>query len=46
MAFCVAPIAPQDITERKKAETEREKFTAKLFQLNQAFSRFVPRQFL
>jgi PAS domain S-box-containing protein len=41
-----AIIALQDITERKKAEAEREKFTAKLFQLNQAFSRFVPRQFL
>jgi PAS domain S-box-containing protein len=41
-----AIVALQDITERKKAEAEREKFTAKLFQLNQAFSRFVPRQFL
>ncbi|HEY9834409.1 MAG TPA: adenylate/guanylate cyclase domain-containing protein, partial [Stenomitos sp.] len=36
----------QDITDRKKAEAERVKFTAELFQLNQAFSRFVPRQFL
>lgn len=36
----------EDITERKKVEAEREKFTAELFQLNQAFSRFVPRQFL
>lgn len=36
----------EDITERKKAEAEREKFTIELFQLNQAFSRFVPRQFL
>ncbi|AFZ19745.1 protein kinase domain-containing protein [Allocoleopsis franciscana] len=41
-----AIVALQDITERKKAEIEREKFTAKLFQLNQSFSRFVPRQFL
>jgi PAS domain S-box-containing protein len=36
----------QDITERKKAEAERQKFTNKLFQLNQAYQRFVPRQFL
>jgi PAS domain S-box-containing protein len=36
----------QDITERKKAEAERTKFTSDLFQLNQAFSRFVPSQFL
>lgn len=36
----------QDITERKKAEAERIQFTSELFQLNQAFSRFVPRQFL
>lgn len=36
----------QDITERKKAEAERRKFTSELFQLNHAFSRFVPRQFL
>jgi class 3 adenylate cyclase/PAS domain-containing protein len=36
----------QDITERKKAETERVQFTQELCQLNQAFSRFVPRQFL
>jgi adenylate cyclase len=36
----------EDITSRKQAETEREKFTEELFQLNQAFSRFVPRQFL
>lgn len=36
----------QDITERKKAEAERVKFTSDLFELNQAFSRFVPRQFL
>ncbi len=36
----------EDITERKQAEAERIKFTSELFQLNQAFSRFVPRQFL
>ncbi len=36
----------QDITDRKKAESERQKFTSELFQLNKAFSRFVPRQFL
>jgi PAS domain S-box-containing protein len=36
----------EDITSRKQAEAERIKFTTELFQLNQAFSRFVPRQFL
>jgi PAS domain S-box-containing protein len=36
----------QDITERKRSEAERTKFTSELFQLNQALSRFVPRQFL
>jgi adenylate cyclase len=36
----------EDITERKKADAERMQFTNELFQLNQAFSRFVPRQFL
>jgi PAS domain S-box-containing protein len=36
----------QDITERKRSETENKKFTNELFQLNEAFSRFVPRQFL
>ncbi|HEY9606968.1 MAG TPA: adenylate/guanylate cyclase domain-containing protein [Allocoleopsis sp.] len=36
----------EDITARKQAEAERIKFTNELFQLNQAFSRFVPRQFL
>ncbi len=41
-----AIVAFQDVTERKKAEAERLKFTEKLFQLNEAFSRFVPRQFL
>ncbi len=36
----------ENITSRKQAEAERMKFTEELFQLNQAFSRFVPRQFL
>lgn len=36
----------EDITDRKQAEAERMRFTNELFQLNQAFSRFVPRQFL
>ncbi len=36
----------QDISQRKKAEVERQKFTDELFNLNEALSRFVPRQFL
>ncbi len=36
----------QDITERKKAEAERQQFTNELFQLNKAYERFVPNQFL
>jgi adenylate cyclase len=36
----------QDITERKRAEAEREEFTQELFRLNEAFSRFVPKKFL
>ena len=36
----------QDITERKKSEAERIKLTNELLQLNLAYSRFVPRQFL
>ncbi|MBE9128247.1 MULTISPECIES: PAS domain S-box protein [unclassified Coleofasciculus] len=36
----------EDITARKQAEAERMKFTNELYQLNQAFSRFVPSQFL
>ncbi|GAB4281165.1 MAG: AAA family ATPase [Oscillatoriaceae cyanobacterium] len=36
----------QDITERKKAEAERLRLTDDLLQLNAAYSRFVPRQFL
>ncbi len=41
-----AIVAFQDITERKKAETERIRFTNELFQLNKAYERFVPNQFL
>lgn len=41
-----AIVAFQDITERRHAEAEHERFTQKLSQLNLAFSRFVPRQFL
>ena len=36
----------QDISDRKKAEAEREAFTRELSQVNEVFSRFVPRQFL
>ncbi|HBB36145.1 MAG TPA: hypothetical protein DC064_31315 [Cyanobacteria bacterium UBA9273] len=36
----------EDITQRKQAEVERQKFTEQLFQLNKAYLRFVPRQFL
>lgn len=35
-----------DITERKKAEEERIQFTQELYALNQAYERFVPREFL
>ncbi|MEG4808816.1 AAA family ATPase [Microcoleus sp. F8-D3] len=41
-----AIVAFQDITERKKAEAERIRFTDELFQLNKAYERFVPNQFL
>jgi len=41
-----AIVAFQDITERKKAETEQLRFTNELFQLNKAYERFVPNQFL
>src|ERR687886_1812196 len=41
-----AIVAFQDITERKKAEAERIRFTNELFQLNKAYARFVPNQFL
>lgn len=36
----------QDISDRKKAEAEREQYTRELYQLNEAFSHFVPHQFL
>ncbi|AMW29346.1 MULTISPECIES: PAS domain S-box protein [Arthrospira] len=36
----------EDITERKRAEAELERFTSELFELNQSFFRFVPHQFL
>jgi len=36
----------EDISERKQAQVEREAFTRELFELNQSFSQFVPRQFL
>lgn len=39
-------VAFQDITERQKSEVEQESFTQQLFQLNKAYERFVPRQFL
>ena len=44
VAYALA--AFQDITERKRAEVERLKFTNQLYQLNKANERFVPRQFL
>lgn len=36
----------KDITERKKSEAELIKLTSEVLQLNLAYSRFVPRQFL
>ncbi|HEY9649677.1 MAG TPA: adenylate/guanylate cyclase domain-containing protein [Coleofasciculaceae cyanobacterium] len=41
-----AIVAFQDITDRKRAEQESQKFTQELYQLNEAYERFVPRQFL
>ena len=41
-----AIVAFQDITERRQAEREKQEYTHKLWQLNQANERFVPRQFL
>ena len=35
-----------DITERKKAEVAQKRFTNQLFELNMAYERFVPREFL
>ncbi len=36
----------EDITARKQAETDRQEFTKELFQINKAYERFVPHQFL
>ncbi|MBD1919928.1 CHASE2 domain-containing protein [Microcoleus sp. FACHB-831] len=36
----------ENITERKLAEEERQKFTNQLYQINKANERFVPRKFL
>ena len=36
----------RDITEQKQAEAERQRVAEELLQLNEALSRFVPRQFL
>ncbi|MFW6357889.1 MAG: adenylate/guanylate cyclase domain-containing protein, partial [Chroococcales cyanobacterium] len=44
VAYAIA--AFQDISDRKQAEAERMKFTNQLFELNKAYERFVPRQFL
>ncbi len=41
-----AIVAFQDITDRKRAQSESIKFTRELYQLNEAYERFVPRQFL
>jgi PAS domain S-box-containing protein len=41
-----AIVAFQDITSRKKAETEQLRFTDQLFQINKAYERFLPSQFL
>jgi len=36
----------QDITQRKYAEAERQQFANKIIELNTAYERFMPRQFL
>ncbi|MGB7519656.1 MAG: response regulator, partial [Spirulinaceae cyanobacterium] len=36
----------QDISDRKKAEAEREQYTQELFKLNESLAKFVPHQFL
>ena len=41
-----AIVAFQDITDRKRAQAESVKFTHELYSLNEAYERFVPRQFL
>ena len=42
--YAIAAFA--DITERKHSELELRKYTNQLFQLNQAYERFVPHEFL
>ncbi|MDM8557977.1 AAA family ATPase [Candidatus Parabeggiatoa sp. HSG14] len=44
IAYAIAVF--QDITERKQAEKERIGFTKELTELNKAYERFVPREFL
>ncbi len=41
-----ALVSLQDMTEHQRVETERQHFTQELFQLNQAYQRFIPREFL
>jgi PAS domain S-box-containing protein len=41
-----AIIAFQEISERKRLEVERTKFTNDLFELNKSYERFVPRRLL
>jgi adenylate cyclase len=41
-----AIVAFQDISERKKAEAERQAFTEKILRFNQAYERFIPKEFL
>jgi PAS domain S-box-containing protein len=44
ISFAIAVF--QDIAERKQAEKERIRFTKELTELNKAYERFVPREFL
>lgn len=44
IAYAIAVF--QDITDRKQAEEERSRFTQQLTELNLAYERFVPREFL
>ncbi|MGB7441471.1 MAG: CHASE2 domain-containing protein [Coleofasciculaceae cyanobacterium] len=39
-------VAFQDITERKRAALERKNFTNQILQINLAYERFVPKEFL
>ncbi|HIK13267.1 MAG TPA: CHASE2 domain-containing protein [Oscillatoriaceae cyanobacterium M33_DOE_052] len=41
-----AIVAFQDITDRRRLEAQSINFTSEIFQINQAWERFVPRQFL